>query len=82
VSSVRAVETLSAEDLWDREVYSETGQRLGRVEAVGMGRDRVPRRIGVGSNGGSQALRFFRLTEIRLSAGRVIATQGDLACPP
>jgi hypothetical protein len=59
-------------DLWKREAYTESGWRLGRIEAVGMGRDRVPRRVGVQADGGGPRLTFFSLTGARLDGERVI----------
>jgi hypothetical protein len=62
----------TVEDLWEREAFSESGERLGRIEAVGMGRGRVPRRVGVRSEAGGPALRFFSLTGARLDGARVV----------
>jgi hypothetical protein len=56
---------LAIDHLWEREAYDETGRYLGRIEAVGMGRDRVPRRVGVRS-GRARVLHFFMLTGARL----------------
>jgi len=28
--------------LWERDAYDDSGRFMGRIEAVGMGRDRVP----------------------------------------
>ena len=60
------------DDLWEREAYTDSGQHLGRIEAVGMGRDRVPRRVGLHCEGDGSMLRFFRLAGARVAGGRVI----------
>jgi hypothetical protein len=62
---------LAIDDLWEREAYDETGRHLGRIEAVGMGRDRVPRRVGVRS-GRARVLHFFMLTGARLDGERLV----------
>jgi hypothetical protein len=72
----RAVKNIVIGDLWEREAYLESGQRLGRIEAVGMGRNRVPRTVGVRVDS-RHRLRFFPLTEARVADGRVF-----LAAPP
>lgn len=44
-----------------------------------MGRNRVPRHVGVRLQGSGSALTFFALTGARLEEGRVIvATEGSL----
>lgn len=63
--------TFAIEDLWDREAYTATGQHLGRIEAVGMGRDRQPRRVGIRS-GRERRLRFFALEGASVYDGRVV----------
>jgi hypothetical protein len=65
------MDTPAADELWDREAYDGAGERLGRIEAVGMGRDRVPRRVGVRS-GRAGRLRFFTLVGARIVDGRVV----------
>jgi hypothetical protein len=65
------VDTIRVEDLFEKEAFAETGRRLGRIEAVGMGRDRVARRVGVRLGEGPQ-LRFFALAGARLDDGHVV----------
>jgi hypothetical protein len=66
------MDTLTVGDLWNREVFTETGQRLGRVEAIGMARDRVPRRVGIRSRQRGAALRFFPAGRFGLADGRLV----------
>jgi hypothetical protein len=66
------METPTAEDLWEKEACDESGRRLGRIEAVGMRRDRVPQRVGVRVDGGGPALRFFTLIGARLDGSTVV----------
>jgi hypothetical protein len=66
------MDVLALEDLWGREAYDGTGQRLGLIEAVAMGRDRVPRRVGVRIGAAGPPLRFFALDGATLEAGRVV----------
>jgi hypothetical protein len=73
------VDTPRVEDLWEKQAYGESGQRLGRIEAVGMGRDRVPRRVGVRSDDGGPALTFYALAGATIAGDRVvIATDRSL----
>jgi hypothetical protein len=65
------VDTLRVEDLFEKVAFAESGRRLGRIEAVGMGRDRVPRRVGVRLGEGPE-LRFFALAGARLDNGHVV----------
>ena len=67
-----SVGTPRVQDLWEKEAYAESGERLGRIEAVGMGRDRVPRRVGVCAPDGERALRFYTLTGADISRDRVV----------
>ena len=66
------MDVLAFEDLWEREACDGTGHRLGLIEAVGMGRDRVPRRVGVRTGADGPPLRFFTLDGAALDAGRVV----------
>ena len=77
------MDALTVEDLWKRDAYSESGRCLGRIEAVGTGRDLVPRRIGVRSEEGSRRLRFFSLIAARLD-GRwlMVSTEPSLVVLP
>ena len=70
------MDPLTIDEIWEREAYAGTGEHMGRIEAVGMGRDRVPRRVGVRSSGG-RPLRFFALAGARLDDGRVILALMD-----
>ena len=71
------MEALKAADLWGKEVYSAGGQGLGKVEAIGMGRDRVPNRIGVRPDEHGPQLTFFALAGAKLVDGRVILAAGE-----
>lgn len=66
------VGSLRVEDLWGREVFRESGEHLGRIEAVGVGRDGVLRRIGVRREGSGRALTFFAVARARLDGTRVL----------
>ncbi len=68
--------TLGVGDLWGREAYRPSGEYLGRIEAVGMGRDRVPRRVGVRSHRDDSALTFFRLAGASLEGDRLTLDTG------
>jgi hypothetical protein len=57
-------------DLWRKRAYDSRGQYLGSIEAVAMGRDQVPRRVGIRLSGG-RSLTFFSLEGAHLEAGRV-----------
>jgi hypothetical protein len=64
--------TLRVAELWEKEAWSGAGHRLGRIEAVAMGRDRVPSRVGVRLDGRGRGLAFYGLTGARLDGDRVI----------
>jgi hypothetical protein len=64
--------TFSVADLWRREAFTDGGRRLGRVEAVAMGRHGVLRGVGVRSDGRGRALRFHRLSGARLEDERLV----------
>jgi len=66
------MDALTHTDLWGREAFSESGRCVGVIEAVGSGRDGIPRRVGVRAEGGGRALTFFSLTGARLDGDRVI----------
>ncbi len=68
--------SFAIEDLWDREAYAATGEHLGRIEAISMGRDRLPRRVGVRS-GRDRKLQFFALTGASLRGRRVVLELRD-----
>jgi hypothetical protein len=66
------MKVLAFEDLWEKEAYDGMGHRLGLIEAVGMGRDRVPRRVGVRNGAEGSPLRFFALNGAALKGGCVV----------
>jgi hypothetical protein len=66
------VDTLIVADLWGQELFSEAGEHVGRIEAVGMTRGRIPRRVGVRSVAGESRLHFFPLTQVRHIDGRLV----------
>lgn len=65
-----------AENLLGKDAYRASGERLGRIEAIGMGRDRTPRRVGVRLNEPAGELSFFTLAGARLSGDQVIIGAG------
>jgi hypothetical protein len=67
------MDALRTEDLWERGAYDATGRYLGSIEAVGMGRDRIPHRVGVRARGGN-AIKFFPLEGARVDGTRVLLT--------
>ncbi|HZU16365.1 MAG TPA: hypothetical protein VFD01_07195 [Candidatus Dormibacteraeota bacterium] len=66
------MDTLRVEDLWDQDVFGPAGERLGRIEAVGMTRDRVPRHVGLRSAAEGSRLRFYPLARVRRAEGRLV----------
>ncbi|HLH70790.1 MAG TPA: hypothetical protein VKY90_17685 [Candidatus Dormibacteraeota bacterium] len=66
------MDTPTVADLWGQELFSEAGEHLGRIEAVGMTRDRIPHRVGVRSAAGGSRLRFFPLTQVQRVDGRLV----------
>ena len=64
--------TPRVEDLWERDAYDEFGRLLGRIEAVGMSRDRVPRRVGIRRDDNASALMFYSLTGATIADARVV----------
>jgi hypothetical protein len=76
VECVDAFNGLRVDDVWDKEAYSETGQRLGRIEAVGIGPDRTARRVGIRTDEARNELLFFPLGQARLAGDRVIIVTG------
>jgi hypothetical protein len=72
VSSVQGVANLRVEHLWRKEVFRESGEHVGRIEAVGIGRDGSPRRVGVRWKAGGRALAFFHVARVRLDGSRVL----------
>jgi hypothetical protein len=65
------MDLVSAAGLCDKEAFDGEGHYLGPVEAVGMGRDRVPRRVGVRSGMPGSPLRFFTLSGARFDGRRI-----------
>lgn len=65
-----------AESLLGKEAYKPSGERLGRIEAIGMGRDRTPTRVGVRLNELGAELSFFTLAGARLSGDQLIIGPG------
>lgn len=63
--------------LMGKEAYDGSGHRIGLIEAVGMGRDRVPRRIGVRLSADGPALKFFTLAGARPQDGGVVLRMAD-----
>jgi len=72
VGSVEDVDAPTVADLWGQELFNEAGESLGRIEAVGMTRDRVPRRVGVRSAERGSRLCFYPLAEVRCVDGRLV----------
>jgi hypothetical protein len=66
------MEEQSVEGLCDMEAFDSAGRYLGVVEAVGMERDRVPRRVGVRSGLGGSPLTFFTLAGATFEGNRVV----------
>lgn len=61
-------------DWWDRTVVDTEGHVLGRVEAIGCGRDRVIRRIGI-RDGGGPALRFVSIAYVHVHGDHLVIDQ-------
>jgi hypothetical protein len=76
------VEEQSVEYHEEVEAFDGEGRYLGVIEAIGMGRDRVPRRVGVRSGPNGSPLRFFPFTGARLDGSRVILGAPDRADRP
>jgi hypothetical protein len=58
-------------DVWNKAAYDTAGRFLGSIEAVAIGRDRIPRRVGVRAPGGYR-IRFFSLEGAEVRGRRVI----------
>jgi hypothetical protein len=69
---VHCMEDQSVVGLCDKEAFDSAGRYLGVVEAVGMGRDRVPRRVGVRSGLGGPPPTFFSLAGATFEGNRVV----------
>ncbi|MBO0701550.1 MAG: hypothetical protein J2P38_01360 [Candidatus Dormibacteraeota bacterium] len=73
---------LRPDELWGRDVYDASGRRLGRIEAIGMGRDRLPRRVAVRLDEARVQLTFFSLAGARVTGDRVVIADGATAGAP
>ncbi len=73
------MDVLSATGLYEKEAFDSGGHYLGLVEAVGMGRDRLPRRVGVCSGMHGSPLRFFTLSGARFEDQRIVLAVRSLA---
>jgi hypothetical protein len=60
------------QEMWNRDVFDRHGNLLGRVEAVGMSRDRTVRRVGVRARGTDPALRFIRVSQLVVDGDHLI----------
>jgi hypothetical protein len=76
------VDALSVGGLCDQEAFDGAGNFLGVVEAVGMGRDRVPRRVGVRSRLDGSPLTFYTLVGARVDGCRVVLAVPNGSGPP
>ncbi|HEX4216579.1 MAG TPA: hypothetical protein VIA06_24950 [Candidatus Dormibacteraeota bacterium] len=65
-------ESYQRHQMWNRDVFDGSGNHLGRVEAVGISRDRTLRRIGVRARGTERALRFISVTQLTDDGERLI----------
>jgi hypothetical protein len=65
-------ESYKRHEMWNREVFDRSGNHLGRVEAVGMSRDRTVRRVGVKARGTERSLRFIPVTQLVDDGDRLI----------
>ena len=68
----------NVEDLWNKEVRTESGRHVGRIEAIAIERDGTAHRVGVRPEAGSRRLTFLSLTGARLSKGDVIVADAPL----
>jgi hypothetical protein len=59
-NTVPAMDALQTQDVWKKNAYDATGRYLGPIRAVAMGRDRIPRLVGVFVKGGG-LIKFFSL---------------------
>jgi hypothetical protein len=66
------MDRLGIAELWEKDACTGSGRHLGRIEAVGMGRDRVPRQVGARFEDGGRQLTFYALTGARVEGGRVV----------
>lgn len=60
------------QEMWNRDVYDASGNHLGRVEAVGMSRDRSVRRVGVRARSTDQSLRFIPVGQLLDDGERLV----------
>lgn len=70
------MDTFTIDGLWDREPYDRIGRLLGRIDAGGMGLDRLPQRIGIRS-GRERELRFFAPSRVQLEGERLVIDVTD-----
>jgi hypothetical protein len=75
------MEDLQTQDLWKKEAYDSGGRYLGPIEAVALGRDRIPHRVGVQVNGRTP-IRFFSLEGAQVDGKRVILSAPDASNRP
>ena len=76
------VDALSVESLRDKAAFDGAGHFLGVVEAVGTGRERVPRRVGVRSGLEGSPLTFYTLVGARVDGSRVVLAVPNGSGPP
>lgn len=65
-------ESYDRHEMWNRDVYDVSGNHLGRVEAVGMSRDRTVRRVGVKARGTDSSLRFIPVAQLLDDGDRLV----------
>jgi hypothetical protein len=73
---VQVMDAPRTPDVWNKAAYDSSGRFLGSIEAVGMGRDRIPRRVGVRAPGGN-GITFFSLEGAEVLGKRVILTDRE-----
>ena len=66
------MDVLPIDVLLEKEAFDQSGRRIGMIEAVGMGRGRVARRVGIRVQPTGRALKFYPLSGARLDQGKVI----------
>lgn len=68
------MDVLPVDVLLEKEAFDRSGHRIGVIEAVGIGRGRVARRVGIRVHPTGPALKFYPLAGARLDQGKVILT--------
>lgn len=66
------MDVLPIDVILEKEAFDDSGRRIGLIEAVGIGRGRVARRVGVRVQPTGPALKFYSLAGARLDQGKVI----------